>query len=357
VAGDEEVCAVLVEAGATAACLSEALCLGDMALMTVPAVQESVSALWAAVQEAPRPCDTRALLARAEAAISACFHVAAPRLASATALSWSAVDGAAGWPSAVRYVVQQKLGAGGAWAEVARAAAGEARAAVADVFSHGAGSFPLFRVAALNRAGRGLWSKELDITRCFRFEHVEQPKRRGECGAFDERGVLFHLGTKGGTQPYANPHGGDSGVVASMSSVASGSSNPKKLTEHRHGSAVWNNTKSKPGQWVAVDLGASHRLVLDHDALRNDNDSRNYLCSWILEASNDADTWQPLREHKNDASLVGSMAVAAWALDGAAVGGRSFRHFRVRQTGKNAAGDDALHCAGIELYGRLATSE
>ena len=68
--------------------------MGDMALMTVPAVQESVSALWAAVQEAPRPCDTRALLARAEAAISACFHVAAPRLASATALSWSAVDGA-----------------------------------------------------------------------------------------------------------------------------------------------------------------------------------------------------------------------------------------------------------------------
>ena len=51
------------------------------------------------------------------------------------------------------------------------------------------------------------------------------------------------------------------------------------------------------------------------------------------------------------------MAVAAWALDGAAVGGRSFRHFRVRQTGENANGFDSLHCAGIELYGRLATSE
>ncbi len=39
------------------------------------------------------------------------------------------------------------------------------------------------------------------------------------------------------------------------------------------------------------------------------------------------------------------------------VGGRSFRHFRVRQTGKNAGGDDELCCAGIELYGLLATSE
>ena len=76
-----------------------------------------------------------------------------------------------------------------------------------------------------------------------------------------------------------------------------------------------------------------------------------------MEGSDDGRTWQPLREHANDESLAGKMAVAAWALDGAAVGGRSFRHFRVRQTGKNANGHDALCCAGIELYGRLATSE
>jgi hypothetical protein len=140
-----------------------------------------------------------------------------------------------------------------------------------------------------------------------------------------------------------------------MSSVQSGV-DPKMLTEHRHDSAVINFTQNKPGQWAAVDLGASHRLVLDHYALRADQFNW-YLRSWILEGSNDADTWQPLREHKNDASLAGSMAVAAWALDGAAVGGRSFRHFRVRQTGKNAYPTDHLNCAGIELYGRLATSE
>ena len=107
-----------------------------------------------------------------------------------------------------------------------------------------------------------------------------------------------------------------------------------------------------------MDLGASHRLVADHYALRHDKDSRNHLRSWILEGSVDASTWQPLREHANDESLAGEeMAVAAWALDGAAVGGRSFRHFRVRQTGKSAGGGNVFSCAGIELYGRLATSE
>jgi hypothetical protein len=142
-----------------------------------------------------------------------------------------------------------------------------------------------------------------------------------------------------------------------MSSVGDyGGGDPKRLTEHHHGSGANNFTQGNPGQWAAVDLGASHRLVLDHYALRADRQNR-YLRSWILEGSNDAHTWQPLREHKNDRSLAGKMAVAAWALDGAAVGGRSFRHFRVRQTGKNANGSDRLCCAGIELYGRLATSE
>ena len=31
----------------------------------------------------------------------------------------------------------------------------------------------------------------------------------------------------------------------------------------------------------------------------------------------------------------------------------AFSHFRVRMTGKNSRGDDALCCAGIELYGSL----
>ena len=75
------------------------------------------------------------------------------------------------------------------------------------------------------------------------------------------------------------------------------------------------------------------------------------MLSWIMEGSDDANTWQPLREHANDESLAGEMAVAAWALDGAAVGGRSYRHFRATD-GKNADGNNLLCFAG-----RLATSE
>jgi hypothetical protein len=64
-----------------------------------------------------------------------------------------------------------------------------------------------------------------------------------------------------------------------------------------------------------------------------------------------------LRTHAGDSSCDKQMGVAAWALDGAAVGGRAFRHFRVRQTGKNSSSSNQLMCTGIELYGRLATIE
>jgi hypothetical protein len=119
---------------------------------------------------------------------------------------------------------------------------------------------------------------------------------------------------------------------------------------------VNNYTANTPDSWMAVDLGAAHLLVPDHYALRTDAQSHK-LRHWVLEGSADGAAWSVLRAHANDSSLTGAMGVAAWALDGVAVGGRAFRHFRVRQTGKNSQSNDYLMCAGIELYGRLATIE
>jgi len=129
--------------------------------------------------------------------------------------------------------------------------------------------------------------------------------------------------------------------------------------EHDHGGDVYNFTANTPDSWMAVDLGAAHRLVPDHYALRAGKhvDGTHKLRHWVLEGSADGAAWSVLRAHADDSSCNRKMGVAAWALDGAAVGGRAFRHFRVRQTGKNSNNNDWLHCAGIELYGRLATIE
>jgi hypothetical protein len=191
--------------------------------------------------------------------------------------------------------------------------------------------------------------------RC-RFEHDD--------GEFGLDGVLYYLGTAGGTRPYENPHGGDSGVKATMSSEhpGEGASDPKRFAQHDHRGDVCNCTNNKPNDWMAVDLGETHLLAPDHYALQADSfsDGNRKLRHWVLEASVDGKKWEVLRKHDNDKSCDKAMGVATWALDADVVGGRSFRHFRIRQTGYNSGntgtgcrGNNLLHCAGIELYGTL----
>ena len=162
--------------------------------------------------------------------------------------------------------------------------------------------------------------------------------------------MLFHLGTAGGTRAYQNPHAAGA-VVASMSSVGNG--DPPRFVEHTHASPVFNYTANLADSWMAVDLKAA-RLVPNHYALRSDGNRNFKLRSWRLEASNDGQAWTILRAHSSDASLGDEpMSVAAWPLDAAAVAGRSFRHFRIVQTGPNSSNLNHLMCAGIELYGVL----
>ena len=165
--------------------------------------------------------------------------------------------------------------------------------------------------------------------------------------------MLFHLGTAGGTRAYQNPHAAGA-VVASMSSISNG--DPPRFVEHTHASPVYNFTDNVADSWMAVDLKAA-RLVPSHYALRSDQYSGyNKLRSWRLEASNDGQARTILRAHSSDASLGDApMSVAAWPLDAAAVAGRSFRHFRIVQTGPNSSGNNNnnLMCTGIELYGVL----
>jgi hypothetical protein len=172
---------------------------------------------------------------------------------------------------------------------------------------------------------------------------------------FDTNGVLFHLGTAGGTRAYQNPHAAGA-VVASMSSIHGDSStngDPPRFVEHRHASGVYNYTEGAANSWMAVDLKTA-RLVPSHYALRSDISDSDTLRNWQLEASNNGRAWTVLRTHSSDASLDDKpMSVAAWPLDAEAVAGCSFRHFRIVQTGANSTGRNYLLCAGIELYGVL----
>ena len=170
----------------------------------------------------------------------------------------------------------------------------------------------------------------------------------------DTQGVLYWLGSGGGTRAYTNPHKAGN-VVAKMSSRWNGSS-PEWFVDHKgpdqRGKVINGITNPDPGgAWMSVDLGEGRQLLPNHYALRHLNRAAHHLLrSWCLEASNDEQEWTVLREHKNDSSLKDPYrSVAAWALQTE----RAFRHFRIRITGKTNTGDLYCCCSGIEFYGEL----
>ena len=170
--------------------------------------------------------------------------------------------------------------------------------------------------------------------------------------AFGEGGVLHRLGTDHGRRAWVNPHT-DGKVVAAMSSVENG--DPHKFVGRSNDGH--NFTLSRPNSWMSVDLGEGRTVVPTHYCLRHDANGSSYAVrNWTLEgkAADPGADWQEIRRHDNDATIAKrDYAVGAWPVE---AGGRAFRHFRIRQHGKNRDGADYLMCCGFEVYGQLNES-
>ena len=82
---------------------------------------------------------------------------------------------------------------------------------------------------------------------------------------FDKNGVLYHIGTCGGTRVYQNPHtAGD--VTVTWSSICNGSVD--MFVEHRQSDSVDPCTTNVQNSWMQVDLGA-RTVRPTHYCLRN----------------------------------------------------------------------------------------
>jgi hypothetical protein len=184
--------------------------------------------------------------------------------------------------------------------------------------------------------------------RLFTFASIDNSSEHGQ---FDEAGVLHHIATEGGTSAYVNPHQAGR-VVASRSSNDVGSdadfvAGPGTVETDA------SYTDDEPNSWMAVDLGAGRRLIVNHYALRHGAAGPFVLSNWELQGSEDGLTWTTLRRHDDENIDKRGYLVEHWQVDGVTA---PYRHFRVHQHGRNGDGDDTLFSSGIELYGRLLTA-
>ena len=106
---------------------------------------------------------------------------------------------------------------------------------------------------------------------------------------------------------------------------------------------------------MSVDLGEGRTVVPTYYCLRTDAHGGSYVVrNWTLEgtAADPGADWQEIRRHDNDQTMAKqNYAVGAWPVE---AGGRAFRHFRIRQHGKNTQNNDHLMCCGFEVYGQLS---
>ena len=125
-----------------------------------------------------------------------------------------------------------------------------------------------------------------------------------------------------------------------------------------------NYTANEPESWMAVDLGAHRRLIVDHYALRS-----HHLCTWELQGADSlGGPWTLLRRHQDDNSFgrfsgmgrygrrTPIITAAAWPV----VGATPWRCFRVvqntcthREETDGREKNHELVCYGIEMWGEL----
>jgi hypothetical protein len=160
---------------------------------------------------------------------------------------------------------------------------------------------------------------------------------------FDQNGIIYYIGTRGGSQEFVNP--ADQGlIVVSRSSSEQG--RPKDALSREPVAETY--TRREPDSWYMFDL-KNRRCIPSHYTIRHDLERGYYVRSWKIEASNDQQEWTLLKDHKNDAAINAPGASATFAVNAAG----EFRFFRLTQTGQNASGDLYFVISGFELYGQM----
>ena len=170
----------------------------------------------------------------------------------------------------------------------------------------------------------------------------------------DFNGLFYHLGTRGGSQPWQSPY--TAGLVSISSSSLHKASLPCSALftssglDLGGGKACW--TKDKANSWICIDLHSacfrpSHYMLASY-----------LLRSWQLEASSDGEQWCVLDEHVDDSTHRPSHSSHTWPVQSSShtAAGRWYRCFRLRQTGVNSRQQHTLKLLSIELYGALLTT-
>jgi len=165
---------------------------------------------------------------------------------------------------------------------------------------------------------------------------------------FDQKGIIYYLGTRKGKSPWMNPH--DGGIVqVTSSSLENGSLN--SLVGNAPPSGGYLYTNSTANSWFMLDL-KENKAKVSHYTIRHGYNGGSYFPrNWQFQGSENGSSWVTLKNHVNDSSISTSMGSKTFAVEHK--NPPFFRYFRIYGSGTNSSGDNYLMVSGLEMYGQL----
>jgi hypothetical protein len=115
----------------------------------------------------------------------------------------------------------------------------------------------------------------------------------------------------------------------------------------------WNDSwysSDAPNSWICFDFKENY-VSLQHYTLKSHEGYLDFFIEWVIEGSNDGNTWKVL-DNRNTRDLCGTSRVKTYECS-TSKSNEFFRFIRMRQTGKNSNNEDHLFLTNIELFGLL----
>lgn len=156
----------------------------------------------------------------------------------------------------------------------------------------------------------------------------------------DANGVFYYLGTNKGNTSWSNPSGNT--LVVSASSIGYG--DPSSLV-NRQGDKFW--TANSGNSWVKFHIQRGKFNCNYYSIKSRTNDSDYYPRNWILQGSNDDNSWTDLNTQVNNTTLT---SAGQWLSLPVNISG-VFSSFRLIQNGLDSSSYDYLCLDEVELYG------
>jgi len=173
------------------------------------------------------------------------------------------------------------------------------------------------------------------------------PYRRFEyLNDFDTNGILYWLGTRGGSTGWTNP--AESGLVSVTSSEVLDNSKPISAICGRD--LVRCVTKEKVNAFWMIDFKNMKVNVTGYTLKHYASWNIEALRSWKVEGKNPGGSWKLIAQYDNDTSLKGKGGTATFKVNST----EFFQQISLMMTGKNDNGHWMLACSGVELYGTVA---